>query len=520
MAQNPKTSKRKAPAPVVLTGKVWVPPPKGSANSKRHYWYAGGLILCLVVLFFWLFSSGRPPSQSELTPNSTIKIASSGLALPPVADKSILPPTPGKMTSAPIAIASTALVTTLAGSGPLATEALVVGQPSKASPVIESSSVGSCSSTVSVASSQRFFTPIDVMSLAPKKEMLGKKTVEKAAEKPVEKLVQKPVEKAVEKAAEKPVEKLVQKPVEKSVEKLVEKPQSVASGGIFAVVSPLANEKIQTTVKSTPTPTNTASSTQLGGSDEARLTGATQDRDISGVPSIKKYSRVLMGLRPILQADGWKITWIDRKNGVSCKNDAGNSLIIIPGNKRALFNGTAVYSPVKPIVAKNGQLFVPIEFLNKILDGRLSIVGGRSSSNERIIRLASTASKSNPGIHVTKIPMSLGGELSRVAAVRRKGHLMISLRQVLEAAGWTVTWEGWKKGAMCRKGDTQVFVVIPGKTRSKLNNATVRNKRTPIIYHERLLVAKRTLEKVLNCRIALLDLNRKSHEANIRISEG
>ncbi|MBF0501188.1 MAG: hypothetical protein HQM09_13705 [Candidatus Riflebacteria bacterium] len=245
----------------------------------------------------------------------------------------------------------------------------------------------------------------------------------------------------------------------------------------------------------------------------------TDNQDISGVPSLKRHSRLLMGLRPVLQADGWKITWVSRKKGVSCRNDAGSSLIIIPGNKRAILNGKPLYSSEKPLVTKNGQLFVSIELLNDILDGRLSIVGGRSS-RELKVRLAATKTNAGTDMQASKNILSATRELSGITAVRRKGHLMISLRQVLEADGWTITWKDMKMGAMCNKGDSRVFAVAPGKIKSKLNDTTIRNRRTPIIHRKRLLVAATTLEKVLECRITLLSFSRKSHEAEIRLSGG
>ena len=438
-------TKRKAPVPVVLTGKIWVPSPVEPTKFGKHFGLAVGLILCLAPLLFWLVSSGTPTIPQLLPPASTIQLASSATISSAIASI----PNPDK-------IASAIVSTTIAASQP---------QPVGVDTAPGSSPVELSSSELFVAARSRFFSSTDVKSLPPKKlppkEGQSEKPEEKPLATPAAKLVTKPEEKPVAT----PAAKLVTKPEEKPIEKPGEKTQPAA-----AVVS--------------------------------------LDQEISSVPSRKKRSRVLVGLRSVLKADGWNITWVNLEKGVSCRNDAGSSLIIIPGNKRALLNGKPVFSPVRPIVTKDGQLFVPIELLNKILDGRLSIVGGRSSSKELKIRLAS------------RTPVTTPRDLPGIAAIRRKGHLMISLRQVLEADGWKVTWEGRKMGAICRKGETQVFVVVPGKTRSQLNGKTIKNKRAPVLYRGKFLVATDTLEKVLKCRIALLGLNKRSHEAEIRISGG
>ncbi len=227
-----------------------------------------------------------------------------------------------------------------------------------------------------------------------------------------------------------------------------------------------------------------------------------------------------MGLRRVLQADGWEITWVNRKKGVACKSETGSSLVIIPGKRRALFNGKAVYSPVRPIISGDGQLMVPIELLNKILGGRLSIISEDFSPNELKIRLASAEKKDGSALQSIQTSPKASKDLSGILAIRRRGHVLVSLRQVLEADGWKVSWEGMEKGAFCSKGDGLRYVVIPGKLKSKWNNEPIRNRRTPILYQERLMIAIGTLKKVCQGRISLLSFNKKSRQAKIKLVEG
>ncbi|NLI79797.1 MAG: hypothetical protein GX442_25555 [Candidatus Riflebacteria bacterium] len=234
--------------------------------------------------------------------------------------------------------------------------------------------------------------------------------------------------------------------------------------------------------------------------------GYADSSEVQGVPVRRRGSRTYLGLRKILQADGWKVSWTGMRQGVTCQSPTGETLEIVPGRKQARFAGKRVVLSSRPVLTLGGQLFVPVDLLNRVLGGRLTVVDGGVTSGAVVIRLAAAPAAVPPR------------ELSGVPVIRRHGRVLIGLRPVLEADGWSVRWKGMDAGAVCSKGESQSLTAIPGRGRLVWNGAPLRGRPPPMLHRQRLFVPVRTLETVLNVRITLLDGDRLPHEARIRLA--
>ncbi len=234
--------------------------------------------------------------------------------------------------------------------------------------------------------------------------------------------------------------------------------------------------------------------------------GPSGSSEIPDVPVRHRGSRTLLGLRKVLQADGWTVSWTGLRQGVTCRSPAGDSLEIIPGRRAARYAGRPIALSCRPVLTRDGQLFVPEDLLNRVLGGRLTVIDRGGASRAGVIRLAAASAVIPPR------------ELSGVPVLRRHGQVLIALRPVLEADGWAVRWEGMKAGAVCRKGETQTLTAIPGRSRLAWNGGVLRGRPPPVVHRQRLFVSVRTLETVLRVRITLPDGDRLPHEARIRLA--
>jgi hypothetical protein len=217
---------------------------------------------------------------------------------------------------------------------------------------------------------------------------------------------------------------------------------------------------------------------------------ATGLANVIDIPSLRKKSRMLVGLRSVLQADGWKITWINSRKGVVCRRDSGDILNVIPGSRRASFNGRAVFAPVSATIGRGGQMFVPLEFLNTILAGRLSMVEEKTSGEVKIRLAVRSGGGAIPTRMVADEPSAQGSlDLSGVPTIRRGGEVLVSLRPVLEADGWSVHWEGSKRGVLCRKGRAELRIYA-GQAEIRLNNQVLPESTPPVLFRGTLYVAK------------------------------
>ncbi len=544
MENNSRSNPGLEPVPVILTGKVWAPSaavsgkpdiPKATVPKGKNQVHPGVILLVVLILslpilvYFSFRDSGNPSSP---TPSASPPGVEQASVSPGVASLSGLPPVNDSST----------------GSQTVSSEA-----PSSSSTSVSETALGGPASPASQPPAEPTSRPILVSKQPSEPQGLPTKISffdDRSGENPVPQPETKPIVLAAAASGggaqggvgNVPTGGETAAPVGEAASGEIPPPEvktqgtSPASAPQVAVAepvqakpeagepppaSPTPGEKplppAEPAVVSTPAPDGIVAATPSPVPTEIVLGSSAE---IEGIPALRKRSRTLLGLRQVLQANGWKVEWISMRKGVRCRNGKDESLIVVPGRRRAILSGKALKSPVPPILTRGGQMFVPVEFLEKILDGRLSVVEGVGPSNTVKIRLATKPKAGVPSEPQATAYSSTAREFKGIPVIRTRGRLLVGLRQVLEADGWTVKWEGMKKGAVCRKGDGPVLVVVPGKTGFVWNSTPIRSKPASFLHGKRLFVSPVTLEKVLKARFELLHRDRKSREATIRLTSG
>lgn len=132
-------------------------------------------------------------------------------------------------------------------------------------------------------------------------------------------------------------------------------------------------EQVATTTSqpsNTPTPTPTTASTPA---TTPATTGASSPApvEITGLPILDVNGKTLIGLRAVLEADGWLVDWSNATGEARCKKDGQQSISVKPGLRSVQVGASSKALDVVPVM-RNDHILVSPVWLKELTNSRLS----------------------------------------------------------------------------------------------------------------------------------------------------
>ena len=123
-----------------------------------------------------------------------------------------------------------------------------------------------------------------------------------------------------------------------------------------------------TTASSTPTSTPTSTSSATPATTTAN---SSTQVEIASLPISEVNGKTLIGLRAVLEADGWFVDWSNTTGEATCEKDGQQSVKLKPGAKTAQVGSSSKALDVVPIM-RNDHVLVSPSWLKELTQNRLS----------------------------------------------------------------------------------------------------------------------------------------------------
>lgn len=93
--------------------------------------------------------------------------------------------------------------------------------------------------------------------------------------------------------------------------------------------------------------------------------------EITGLPVSEVHGKTLIGIRAVLEADGWLVDWSNATGEASCEKDGQQRVSLTPGNKVVKVGSSSKTLDVVPVM-RNERVLVSPEWLMELTNSRLS----------------------------------------------------------------------------------------------------------------------------------------------------
>jgi len=125
-----------------------------------------------------------------------------------------------------------------------------------------------------------------------------------------------------------------------------------------------------TTASSTPTPSETPATTTATPPSSV---------EIPGLPITKVNGKTLIGMRAVLEADGWLVDWSNATGEAKCEKDGQQSVSLKPGVNTVQVGSSSKTLDVVPVMRNNRVLVSPV-WLKEVTNNRLSFDSGANKA--------------------------------------------------------------------------------------------------------------------------------------------